>query len=222
MSVKKILSLTGGGKQLIDLNGDSINFDLTFTATSSENADFHALVVDQNTLDKVPHDSLEFKRASGSISGNIVSDKNIYQNYFLCLKSDKPCQVEVIINKKEIQPKQGHHPQNNHPQNHPQNNPQNHPQYHPQQVNATAPRVKNVASPPAPSSTNWKLICIVIVIIIGGGLCYYMYVNKKKQQKNQSIENIMTPSISTLITSPSLVSGFTTPSLSERLDKLLQ
>jgi hypothetical protein len=52
-----------------------------------------------------------------------------------------------------------------------------------------------------------------------------MYVNKKKQQKNQSIENTMTPSISTLITSPSLVSGFTnsqTPSLSERLDKLLQ
>jgi hypothetical protein len=207
MSVKKILSLTGGGKQLIDLNGDSINFDLTFTATSSENADFHALVVDQNTLDKVPHDSLEFKRASGSISGNIVSDKNIYQNYFLCLKSDKPCQVEVIINKKEIQPKQGH--------------PQIHPQNQPQQVNATAPRLKNVVPPP-PSSTNWKLICIVIVIIIGGGLCYYMYVNKKKQQKNQSIENIMTPSISTLITSPSLVSGFTTSSLSERLDKLLQ
>jgi|694.fasta_scaffold05628_21 hypothetical protein len=209
MSVKKILSLTGGGKQLIDLNGDSINFDLTFTARSSENSDFHALVVDQNTLDKVPHDSLEFKRANGSISGNIVSDKNLYQNYFLCLKSDKPCEVEVIINKKEIQPAQ--------PQPHHQ------PRPHPQQVNATEPRVKNVTPPP--SSTNWKLICIVIVIIIGGGLCYYMYVNKKKQQKNQNIENTMTPSISTLITSPSLVSGFTnsqTPSLSERLDKLLQ
>ena len=207
MSVKKILSLTGG-KQLIDLNGASTNFDLTFTATSPENAEFHALVVDQNTLDKIPHENLEFKRASGSISGNIVSDKNIYQNYFLCLKSDKPCDVEVIINKKEIQPKQGH--------------PQNHPQNHPQKVGATAHRFKHVENP---SSTNWKLICIVIVIIIGGGLCYYMYVNKKKQQKNQSIENTMTPSISTLITSPSLVSGFSnsqTPSLSERLDKLLQ
>jgi hypothetical protein len=206
MSVKKILSLTGGGKQLIDLNGTSTNFDLTFTATSSENSDFHALVVDQNTLDKVPHDSLEFKRASGSISGNIVSDKNVYQNYFLCLKSDKPCQVEVVINKKEIQPKQ--------------------PQYQPPQPQqpqqATAPRAKHVTPP---SSTNWKLILIVIVIIIGGGLCYYMYNNKKKEQKHHGIENTMTPSISTLITSPSLVSGFTnsqTPSLSERLDKLLK
>ena len=61
MSVKKILSLTGGGKQLIDLNGASTNFDLTFTATSSENSDFHALVIDQKTLDTVPHDTLEFK-----------------------------------------------------------------------------------------------------------------------------------------------------------------
>lgn len=201
MSVKKILSLTGG-KQLIDLNGSSTNFDLTFTATSQDNSDFHALVIDQKTLDTVSHDSLEFKRANGSISGNIVSDKNAYQNYFLCLKSDKPCNVEVIINKKEIHPKPPPPP--------------------PQQVNAQTPRVKHVEPP---SSTNWKLICIVIVIIIGGGLCYYMYVNKKKEQKYQGIENTMTPSISTLITSPSLVSGFTnsqTPSLSERLDKLLK
>lgn len=201
MSVKKILSLTGG-KQLIDLNGSSTNFDLTFTATSQDNSDFHALVIDQKTLDTVSHDSLEFKRANGSISGNIVSDKNAYQNYFLCLKSDKPCNVEVIINKKEIHPKLPPPP--------------------PQQVNAQTPRVKHVEPP---SSTNWKLICIVIVIIIGGGLCYYMYVNKKKEQKYQGIENNMTPSISTLITSPSLVSGFTnsqTPSLSERLDKLLK
>ena len=210
MSVKKILSLTGGGKQLIDLNGASTNFDLTFTATSSENSDFHALVIDQKTLDTVPHDTLEFKRANGSISGNIVSDKNLYQNYFLCLKSDKPCQVEVVINKKEIQPKPA------------QQHPPHHPPQQPQQVNATAPRVKSVTPP---SSTNWKLILIVIVIIIGGGLCYYMYINKKKEQKQHGIENTMTPSISTLITSPSLVSGITnsqTPSLSERLDKLLK
>jgi hypothetical protein len=202
MSVKKILSLTGG-KHLIDLNGASTNFDLTFTATSPENSDFHALVIDQKTLDTVPHDSLEFKKANGSISGNIVSDKNVYQNYFLCLKSDKPCQVEVSINKKEIQPKLPPPP--------------------PQQVNAIAPqRVKHVDPP---SSTNWKPILIIIVIIIGGGMCYYMYVNKKKQQKHQGIENSMTPSLATLITSPSLVSGFSnsqTPSLSERLDKLLK
>jgi hypothetical protein len=199
MSVKKTLSLTSG-KQLIDLNGDHTNFDLTFTATSLDNSDFHALVIDQNTLDKVPHDRLEFKKATGSISGNIVSDNNIYQNFFLCLKSDKPCQVEVVINKKEIQPK-------------------------PRKEVNPVPQQTVKQDPIKDSNTNWKLIFIVIVLIIGGGLCYYMYVNKKKQQKHQGIENTMTPSISTLITSPSLVSGFTnsqTPSLSERLDKLLK
>ena len=205
MSAKKILSLTGGGgKQLIDLNGISANFDLTFTATSSDNSEFHALVVDQNTLDKVPHDSLEFKKATGSISGNIVSDKNVYQNYFLCLKSDKPCQIEVVINKKEIHPK-----------------PQPPPSHPPLRVNAPTPDKPIVK----PSSTNWKLFIIIIVLIVGGGLCYYMYVNKKKQQKNRGIENTMTPSISTLITSPSMVSGFTnseTPSLTERLNRLLK
>jgi hypothetical protein len=199
MSVKKTLSLTSG-KQLIDLNGDHTNFDLTFTATSLDNSEFHALVIDQNTLDKVPHDRLEFKKATGSISGNIVSDNNIYQNFFLCLKSDKPCQVEVVINKKEIQPK-------------------------PRKEVNPVPQQTVKQDPIKDSNTNWKLIFIVIVLIIGGGLCYYMYVNKKKQQKHQGIENTMTPSISTLITSPSLVSGFTnsqTPSLSERLDKLLK
>jgi hypothetical protein len=207
MSVKKTLSLTNG-KQLIDLNGDYTNFDLTFTATSLDNSDFHALVIDQNTLDKVPHDRLEFKKATGSISGNIVSDNNIYQNFFLCLKSDKPCQVEVVINKKEIQPK-----------------PSKEVNPVPQQSVKQTLKQTLKEDPIKHSSTNWKLIFIVIVLIIGGGLCYYMYVNKKKQQKRQSIENTMTPSISTLITSPSLVSGFTnsqTPSLSERLDKLLK
>lgn len=202
MSVKKILSLTSG-KQLIDLNGDHTNFDLTFTATSLDNSDFHALVIDQTTLDKVPHDKLEFKKATGSISGNIVSDNNIYQNFFLCLKSDKPCEVEVVINKKEIQPK---------PRK------EVNPLVQQQSVKQSLKQ-----DPIKPFSTNWKLICIGIVLVIGGGLCYYMYVNKNKKQKNQSIENTMTPSISNLITSPSLVSAFNTkPSLSDRLDKLLK
>ena len=65
---------------LHDLNGDSTNFDLTFTATSKNNAPFEVLVVDQATLDSAP--PLQYKKASGVISGNIVADKNQYQNYF--------------------------------------------------------------------------------------------------------------------------------------------
>ena len=90
-------------KQLIDLNGDTVNFDITFTVTASEeNASFDVLVVDQTTLDNNP--SLEYKKAKGIISGNLISDKNVYQNYFLILKADTPCNVTVEIDKKEIEP----------------------------------------------------------------------------------------------------------------------
>ena len=76
----------GKQKQLIDLNGDSVNFDLNFLCESLDSSEFDVLVVDQQTLDNNPN-NLSYKHAQGKISGNISSDKNIYQNYFLILKS---------------------------------------------------------------------------------------------------------------------------------------
>ncbi len=88
--------------QLIDLNGDLVNFDLTFSAISKDGTPFKALVIDQQTLDTNPdlqHNIAE----NGSIGGNIVYDKNVPQNLFLILKiHEKPCEVEVTIDKKEI------------------------------------------------------------------------------------------------------------------------
>jgi len=89
-------------KQLIDLNGETTNFDLTFTATSDDDEPFDILIVDQDILDN--NKNLEYKHANGTISGNLVSDKNIYKNYYLILKSDKPCKVTVTIDKTEIEP----------------------------------------------------------------------------------------------------------------------
>ena len=95
---KKTYTL-GPMKQLIDLNGDITNFDLTFTVTSQDGSPFELLVVDQTTLDSNP--SLEYKNAEGTMSGNIVSDKGVYQNYFLILKSDteNKCDVTIEIEK---------------------------------------------------------------------------------------------------------------------------
>ena len=51
-----------------------------------DNSEFEVVVVDQNTLDNSPE--LEFRQTSGgTMSANIISDKNVYQNYFLVLKS---------------------------------------------------------------------------------------------------------------------------------------
>ena len=147
MSVTKTLSLTNG-KQLLDLNGESINFDITFSAKSLDNSPFYAIVVDQSTLDS--NTNLDFQLAEGGIiSANIVSDKNVYQNYYLCLKADKPCQIEVVINKKEIK------------------------------ANVPSLESQSLKPPLKPPSkqdkTNWLFIGIVI-IIIAGSFYYYYYI----------------------------------------------
>lgn len=86
--------------QLIDLNGESVNFDLSFSATNTKGQNFWAVVVDQTQLDS--GDEPQYRETEkGTISANIVSDQGIYQSYYLMLKSEKPCQVLVTITKNE-------------------------------------------------------------------------------------------------------------------------
>lgn len=151
MSIKKTLDLTNR-QQLVDLNDETTNFDLTFHATSKDGKPFDALVVDQTTLDNNPN--LEFKRANGTISGNIVSDKNVYQNYFLCLKSDQPCQVDITIDKKEITPRPPS----------------------PQPKHFTTP---SLLPPSKPNGTNWKFV-VILLLIIGGIILFNYFYNKKE------------------------------------------
>ena len=94
---------TSNVQQLIDLNEDLTNFKLKFTLSSKNNQEFDMVIADQHTIDNTPNE-LEFKRVKNTISGTIVSDKNVFQNHFLILKSagDTPAEVEVIINKREI------------------------------------------------------------------------------------------------------------------------
>ena len=102
MSIKKTVLATNQAK-LVDLNGETTNFDLTLNATSKDNSEFEVVVVDQNTLDNSPE--LEFRQTSGgTMSANIISDKNVYQNYFLVLRAVQPTEIEIIITKQEIPP----------------------------------------------------------------------------------------------------------------------
>jgi len=89
-------------KQLIDLNNDKTNFSLKFKVECKTPDEFDMLVVDQTTLDNVP--ALEYKRMKGQITGDIVDNKNVYQNYFLILKSDTPCDVEVTVDINDVPP----------------------------------------------------------------------------------------------------------------------
>ena len=137
-------------RQLIDLNGDLTNFDLRFNAKSKNKANFYALIVDQTTLDSSPE--LEYKQAEGEISGNLISDKNVYQNYFLVLKSDKPCDCEVIIDIKQIEPKLDNEPLQQIPQE-------------PSKPQSTS------------SKMNWKVIIVAVLVVCGLFYLYKVYFN---------------------------------------------
>lgn len=101
MTAERKTYSVGNIKQLIDLNKDSTNFDITFSVQSKDRSPFYLLVADQTTLDNNPN--LEYKYAKdGVMSGNIIQDKNVYQNFFLVLKADKPCDCDVEIVKKDL------------------------------------------------------------------------------------------------------------------------
>ena len=161
MSQTKKYSL-GKIKQLIDLNGESTNFDVKFKVECKDNSPFQVLVVDQTTLDST--EKLEYKNATKVISGNVISDKNIFQNHFLILKSDNQCEVDVEIIKKEL-------PKTPDSVIQKQINPD---------FNMSAQPIRQTTQ-----ETSWLKIALISLVIIGGGLLLW-YLYKRKNSKTLS------------------------------------
>lgn len=180
MSTNKTVNATSR-QQLVDLNGETTNFDLTFTAKSTTGSEFDVLVVDQATLDSNP--TLDFKRTNGgAISGNIVSDKDTYQNYFLCIKADNPTEVNVTINKREIPPNQTHQQQPGQ-QMHPQRQPNQQMQ---RQQDRLLPQQVPQQSGGGMSMKN--LLYIAIAVVGGGFILYYFYTRMSTRKSKDAGE----------------------------------
>lgn len=186
-------------KQLIDLNGDKTNFNLKFNVKSKNNDPFDVIVVSQSILDS--GDELEYKHiTNGSINGEIISDKGVYQNYFLLLKSDNPTECEVVT---EIQDA----PLNVEIQK--QQELYNRQQVEQQQLEKqkqeqlynrdTKPEVKS-------SEFNFKKILIIIGIIVGGILLYFYL----KPSNKKSTLNSVIPKDGGFIDSSSIDNSFNT------------
>lgn len=190
-------------KQLIDLNKDLVNFNLNFKIVSTSGAPFQAVVATQKQLDN--NMNLQYKNSNpdGTLSGNIVADKNVPNNYILVLKSENQCEVSVTIDCKPIQP----NPANNMPQQQPQQT--NNMQQRPPPNNKMMPpgggqrfgaqqQAPNGNNMPVnqemygqsqqlavkETSNNWKYIITGVVILAGGAILYYLY-TKKKSDTNQ-------------------------------------
>lgn len=86
----------GTKQQLVDLNGDAVNFKIIFHISSHDGKPFESVIIDQSTLDNSEH--IEYRHISdGVLSGEIVADKNVYQNYFIALRSPETMNVNVRL-----------------------------------------------------------------------------------------------------------------------------
>ena len=161
MSSKKTV-LVNKIKQLIDLNGDKVNYDLNFSVTSKDGLPFDTIVVSQAKLDS--GEELEYKKVlNGVINGNIVADKDIYQNYFLLLKSDKPVECFVEIDIKDI----------------PVNEEFLNQQKMQEQSMQKQQRLHLINNSETKSNFN-TIIAVIIIICVIAILYYFFYVKKSK------------------------------------------
>jgi hypothetical protein len=171
--------------KLVDLNGDLTNFDLAFTVKSKDGSEFEGVVVDQKMLDS--GDPIKYRKSPGSLSGNIVSDKGVYQNFFLVLRSVNECECEVSINIKEIPAKE--------------------PDPTPTPVQQEKAPVENLGKAlstiksPRSGTYNWKLIIIFLIVLGVGGYIFYIYSQKKKDGGVDTNSDI-SPSSSTVVVPP--------------------
>ena len=158
-TVSKVYQI-GKIKQLIDLNGDSTNFQADFHVFSKDKQPFELTVTDQTSLDNDP--VLKYQEVkNGDISGSISHDKNIYQNYFLVLKTDSPCTCTVEITKKEL------------------------PKAVPQPP--VQPPKQSIALDTQSTGLNWSKILIFLGILFVFGLGLYYYSKKSQPDVKMSM-----------------------------------
>jgi hypothetical protein len=150
-------------RQLIDINGDAINFNAKFTLTSTNGEEFDMLIVDQTMLDN--QKDLQYKKVSeGTISGKIELDKNVYQNYFIILRSDKQIDINVELDFERLPDRMPTREQFN---------PQAQPQPPP--------------PPPPKKSRLWMKILIGVAVISAIVLIYFLFFHKKGESEVEEV-----------------------------------
>lgn len=148
-------------KQLVELNGESVNYKLNFRVTSKNKQPFEALVVSQADLDKSA--TLEYQKVTdGEIGADINNNNNIYQSYFLILKADQPCEVDVEITKEELPRTET---------------------YVPPTASSSSPSVPDFSSASLTSSgSGWGRTFLIVFGIGAIGLAIYWYYKSSKKE----------------------------------------
>lgn len=98
MNVSRVYNINSSN-QLIDLNGDSVNFDVYYKLQTENNTPFYITVASQTMIDS--NSNLALTRVdSGEFVGRKRVVENEFQNYYLIVRADTDCKctIELIKN----------------------------------------------------------------------------------------------------------------------------
>lgn len=86
-------------KQLIPLNGNTVNFSCFFEVKSKDKKPFNITIVEQGEIKPKQYKLVD----DGYINGQIESDGQL-KSYFLVLKAQQPCEcdVRIVLKPKEV------------------------------------------------------------------------------------------------------------------------
>lgn len=87
--------------QLIDLNGDLVNFKIDYILESTDGKRFEVGIVSQEYLDD--NRKIDYKKSeNGKVIGTLENVNNVKDNYYIAIKSDEEVEVNITINRTDI------------------------------------------------------------------------------------------------------------------------
>lgn len=90
--------LIGKRPKLYDLNKNFTNFEIEFQIDAEKpDLKFYVHILPQDQLDKTDLNDISMKMVQGRISGKVSNGNNVYQNYFVILKSATEEEAKVVI-----------------------------------------------------------------------------------------------------------------------------
>ena len=93
----------GKRPKLYDLNKNYTNFEIEFMVQAENpTASFFIYILPQDQLDKTDVKDLPMKAVEGRISGKVSNNNDVYQNYFIILRSDSEEDIRVSIRTKTV------------------------------------------------------------------------------------------------------------------------
>lgn len=82
--------------QLIDLNGNLVNFKIDYIIESTDNKNFKIGIVSQEQLDD--NKPIKYKKSeNGKIVGSLENTNNMKENYYIAVESEEEVEINIII-----------------------------------------------------------------------------------------------------------------------------